>query len=115
MRVELKSCPICGGRGKLYIGPRGYHVECAGCGLTAMPVPHAAEAAARWNRRIQARGLARRIEHAVYDYVVRAYGESEAYDPSWSTPDLARAVARDIVNPSYRPENRIKYSWEDEK
>ena len=59
------------------------------------------------------RKLARRIEHAVYDYVCRAYGESEAYSPSWSIPDLAASVAKDMLNENYKPVNKISYEWEE--
>lgn len=59
------------------------------------------------------RDLSRRVEHAIYDYVVRAYGKSAAYDPRWSIPDLARSVAADRTNKAYKPENKITYSWEE--
>lgn len=57
--LELKPCPFCGGRGKLYKVWSGYSVKCCGderCHLQAVPFPayttkeRAIEA---WNRRAQ--------------------------------------------------------------
>lgn len=109
---RLSPCPLCGGAAKLWHAWRGYHVECTKCGLMQKPELGMPTAVSKWNKRTS-RGLAKRIEHAVYDFVVRGYGKSEAHDPSWSIPDLARSVAKDLTNPAYKPANKITYSWED--
>lgn len=111
-KLNLKKCPFCGGKAKMRHGLIGYHVECETCKARQCPSDTPETAVKNWNRRT-ARGLAKRIEHAVYDYVVWVYGKSEAFDPSWSIPDLARSVAEDLVNPAYTPANKLTYSWED--
>lgn len=60
------------------------------------------------------RGMAAKIEHAIYDFVVRCYGSNEAYSPSWSIPDLAVSVAKDVMNNDYVPVNELHYEWEEE-
>lgn len=108
---RLARCPFCGGTARLWHGI-GVHAECNRCHARFYPAASDKEAIRLWNRRNQ-RNLSTRIEHAIYDFVVRSYGKSEAHSPSWSIPDLARSVTKDILNQSYRPENKITYEWEE--
>lgn len=55
--IPLLACPCCGGEAKLHdeVGPCDWMVACLGCDLNTAPCEDRAEAAAKWNRRVQAK------------------------------------------------------------
>jgi hypothetical protein len=55
------------------------------------------------------RRLVKKIEQIIYDYVFDSFGRTEAEDPSWYTPDLAKYVADALSAPRYVGKYPVKY------
>ena len=55
------------------------------------------------------RRLVGKIEQIIYDYVFDNFGRTEAEDPSWYTPDLAKYVADALSATRYVGKHPVKY------